>query len=104
MFDFSGTGPQLFGNLNAPRAVTYSAVIYCLRCMVGHDIPLNQGCLEPVTIKVETCVASHIFVQRHTSLFRHVLYCVTLSLFVCRFLRAAFSGLAMTQLLLGATY
>eukprot|EP00045_Choanoeca_perplexa_P014632 m.173740 g.173740 ORF g.173740 m.173740 type:complete len:1257 (+) comp16743_c0_seq1:48-3818(+) len=52
VFDFAGTGHQLLGNLNAPRAVAYSAVIYCLRCMVGHDIPLNQGCLAPVVIKI----------------------------------------------------
>lgn len=43
---------QVYGNLNTPRAVAYSGVIYCLRCMVGHDIPLNQGCLKPVTIEV----------------------------------------------------
>lgn len=32
----------MFGNLNAPRAITLSALIYCLRCLVGRDIPLNQ--------------------------------------------------------------
>ncbi|GMH58093.1 hypothetical protein TL16_g02533 [Triparma laevis f. inornata] len=48
-FDFTGTGPQVLGNHNAPPAVTYSAVIYSLRCMVGSDIPLNQGCLAPIT-------------------------------------------------------
>lgn len=42
MFDFSGTGSEVFGNLNAPRAITLSALIYCLRCLVGRDIPLNQ--------------------------------------------------------------
>lgn len=42
LFDFSGTGHQVWGNCNAPRAITLSAIIYCLRCMVGHDIPLNQ--------------------------------------------------------------
>ena len=42
MFDFSGTGPEVKGNCNAPRAVTLSALIYCLRCMVGHNVPLNQ--------------------------------------------------------------
>ncbi len=42
MFDFAGTGPQVEGNTNAPRAVVLSAIIYCLRCMVGHDVPLNQ--------------------------------------------------------------
>ncbi|XP_071448499.1 5-oxoprolinase [Hetaerina americana] len=49
-FDFSGTGYEVWGNCNAPRAITLSAVIYCLRCMVGHDVPLNQGCLTPVNI------------------------------------------------------
>lgn len=48
VFDFSGTGPEVYGNCNAPRAVTLSAIIYCLRCLVGHDVPLNQGCLKPV--------------------------------------------------------
>jgi len=47
-FDFTGTGPQVFGNHNAPPAVTYSAVIYSLRSLVGQDIPLNQGCLAPI--------------------------------------------------------
>jgi 5-oxoprolinase (ATP-hydrolysing) len=40
--DFTGTGPEVWGNCNAPRAITLSALIYCLRCMVGHDVPLNQ--------------------------------------------------------------
>ncbi|XP_033616719.1 5-oxoprolinase isoform X2 [Fukomys damarensis] len=52
VFDFSGTGPEVFGNLNAPRAITLSALIYCLRCLVGHDIPLNQGCLAPVRVVI----------------------------------------------------
>ena len=42
VFDFTGTTPEVYGNCNAPRAVTLSAVIYCMRCMVGHDVPLNQ--------------------------------------------------------------
>lgn len=48
VFDFSGTGPEVFGNLNAPRAITLSALIYCLRCLVGRDIPLNQVCRDVV--------------------------------------------------------
>ncbi|KAL7564022.1 hypothetical protein ACA910_006934 [Epithemia clementina (nom. ined.)] len=47
-FDFTGTGPQVLSNHNAPPAVTYSAVIYALRCLVAQDIPLNQGCLAPI--------------------------------------------------------
>lgn len=50
VFDFTGTGSQLYGNINAPRAITYSAIIYCLRCLVSSDIPLNQGALNPVTV------------------------------------------------------
>ena len=42
VFDFTGTTHQVHGNCNAPRAITLSALIYCLRCMVGHDVPLNQ--------------------------------------------------------------
>ncbi|XP_043474758.1 5-oxoprolinase [Leptopilina heterotoma] len=48
--DFTGTGCEVWGNWNAPRAITISALIYCLRCIVGRDIPLNQGCLKPVKI------------------------------------------------------
>ncbi|KAJ1964190.1 hypothetical protein IWQ62_003003 [Dispira parvispora] len=50
VFDFTGTSPQCYSNLNAPPSVTHSAVIYCLRCMVDSDIPLNQGCLNPIQI------------------------------------------------------
>ncbi|KAI3687397.1 hypothetical protein L1987_81092 [Smallanthus sonchifolius] len=49
-FDFSGTSPEVYGNWNSPEAVTKAAVIYCLRCLVNVDIPLNQGCLAPVRI------------------------------------------------------
>ncbi|OWM79165.1 5-oxoprolinase-like [Punica granatum] len=50
VFDFHGTSPEVYGNWNAPEAVTAAAVIYCLRCLVDVEIPLNQGCLAPVRI------------------------------------------------------
>ena len=50
VFDFTGTGPEVYGNTNAPQAVTYSAIIYCLRCLISEDIPLNQGCLKPIKV------------------------------------------------------
>lgn len=50
VFDFTGTGFEVYGNCNAPRAICMSAIIYCLRCMVGFDIPLNQGCLNPINV------------------------------------------------------
>ncbi|KIW89458.1 uncharacterized protein Z519_09614 [Cladophialophora bantiana CBS 173.52] len=52
LFDFEGTGPEVYGNINAPEAVTYSAIIYCLRCLIDQDIPLNQGCLKPVDVRI----------------------------------------------------
>ncbi len=50
--DFSGTGPQRPGNFNAPPAVTRAVVLYVFRCLVGEDIPLNDGCLKPITIRI----------------------------------------------------
>ncbi|KAI2640273.1 hydantoinase B/oxoprolinase [Xylaria nigripes] len=52
IFDFEGTGPEVYANINAPEAVTYSAIIYCLRCLISEDIPLNQGCLKPIHVKI----------------------------------------------------
>ncbi len=56
--DFSGTADQVDGNLNAPRAVTVAAVIYCLRSLVKTNLPLNAGCLQPV----------HLVIPRHSLL------------------------------------
>ncbi|MEO2166883.1 MAG: hydantoinase B/oxoprolinase family protein, partial [bacterium] len=50
--DFAGTGPAVAGNLNAPRAVVHAAVIYVLRALVGEPIPLNAGCLRPVSLHI----------------------------------------------------
>ncbi|KAH6605213.1 hydantoinase b oxoprolinase [Trichoderma cornu-damae] len=52
VFDFTGTGPQVLGNTNAPIAITHSAIIYCLRSLVSSSIPLNQGCLTPIEIVI----------------------------------------------------
>lgn len=52
VFDFNGTGSEVYGNINAPEAVTYSAIIYCLRCLISEDIPLNQGCLKPIDVQI----------------------------------------------------
>ncbi|OMP86684.1 hypothetical protein BK809_0003857, partial [Diplodia seriata] len=51
-FDFTGTGPEAYGNWNAPIAITHSAIIFSLRCFVSHDIPLNQGCIRPIRVLV----------------------------------------------------
>ena len=48
--DFTGTSPQLSSNFNAPSAVVTAAVLYVFRTLVDSDIPLNAGCLKPLTI------------------------------------------------------
>ncbi|WWC69115.1 uncharacterized protein I206_103051 [Kwoniella pini CBS 10737] len=50
VFDFTGTSCESLSNLNAPRSVTNSALIYSLRTLIGTDMPLNAGVLAPVTI------------------------------------------------------
>jgi 5-oxoprolinase (ATP-hydrolysing) len=55
--DFTGTSAQHAGNYNAPLAVCRAVVLYVFRTLVGKPIPLNEGCLEPVTIIVpEGCM------------------------------------------------
>ena len=54
--DFTGTGPVLATNLNANRAIVTAAVLYVFRCLIGEDIPLNSGVLEPVKIILPTCL------------------------------------------------
>jgi 5-oxoprolinase (ATP-hydrolysing) len=48
--DFTGTGPAAQNNFNAPPAITTACVLYAFRCLVGADIPLNEGCLKPLTL------------------------------------------------------
>ena len=48
--DFSETAAQRRGCINAPLAVTLSAALYVLRCIVGEAAPANQGILRPVTV------------------------------------------------------
>jgi 5-oxoprolinase (ATP-hydrolysing) len=48
--DFTGTSPQQTNNFNAPTAVCMAAVLYVFRSLVNDDIPLNAGCLKPITV------------------------------------------------------
>ncbi|MBD1850178.1 hydantoinase B/oxoprolinase family protein [Leptolyngbya sp. FACHB-711] len=50
--DFTGTSPQQPNNLNAPLAICKAVVLYVFRTLVEDDIPLNAGCLQPLTIVV----------------------------------------------------
>jgi len=48
--DFTVTDSELQSSLNAPPAVTRAAVLYVFRTLINRPIPLNDGCLDPVTI------------------------------------------------------
>jgi 5-oxoprolinase (ATP-hydrolysing) len=48
--DFTGSSAQLGTNFNAPSAICYAAVLYVFRTLIDDDIPLNGGCLKPLTI------------------------------------------------------
>jgi 5-oxoprolinase (ATP-hydrolysing) len=50
VIDFTGTSDQLPNNFNAPSAVCHAAVLYVFRSLVDDDIPLNAGCLKPLSI------------------------------------------------------
>ena len=48
--DFTGTSPERPGCINAPEAVTISACLYVVRCLLHEQAPANQGCLRPLHI------------------------------------------------------
>ncbi|MFT3803115.1 MAG: hydantoinase B/oxoprolinase family protein [Burkholderiaceae bacterium] len=50
--DFSASSPQLPNNFNAPYAVTTAAVLYVFRTLVDDEIPMNAGCLKPLSVIV----------------------------------------------------
>ncbi|HEV2846246.1 MAG TPA: hydantoinase B/oxoprolinase family protein, partial [Thermoanaerobaculia bacterium] len=50
--DFEGTAGVHPGNLNAPPAVVRSAVLYVLRLLIAEPLPLNEGILRAVDIRV----------------------------------------------------
>ena len=53
--DFSGTAQVLDNNFNATPAIVSSAVLYCFRCLIDGDIPLNAGVLEPLDVLLPEC-------------------------------------------------
>ncbi len=50
--DFTGSSATLPDNFNAPAPVVRAAVLYVLRTMLDDPIPMNEGCLAPVTLIV----------------------------------------------------
>ena len=48
--DFTGTSEQSPDNFNAPLPVVRAAVLYVIRTLIDEPIPMNEGCLRPITI------------------------------------------------------
>jgi 5-oxoprolinase (ATP-hydrolysing) len=60
--DFTGTSAQQLNNFNAPRAVTFAAVLYVFRTLVDDEIPMNAGCLKPLKVIVpEGCMLNPVY-------------------------------------------
>lgn len=52
VFDFTGTSDVHPNNLNANISILYSAILYVLRLLVDKEIPLNDGLMQDVEIKL----------------------------------------------------
>ena len=52
LVDFAGTRGPHPGNKNAPRAVVRAALLYVLRCLAGPGLPLNEGVLRRVDLRL----------------------------------------------------
>jgi 5-oxoprolinase (ATP-hydrolysing) len=50
--DFVGTSPQQGDNFNAPYSICRAATLYVFRTLVDDPIPLNDGCMRPITLNV----------------------------------------------------
>nr|BBH92348.1 N-methylhydantoinase B [Thermogemmatispora argillosa] len=48
--DFTGSAPQVRGNVNTVASVARSATYYVVRCLMPEDAPMNHGTFAPVTV------------------------------------------------------
>ncbi|WP_019569864.1 hydantoinase B/oxoprolinase family protein [Thioalkalivibrio sp. ALE11] len=61
VIDFDGTSAQRADNFNAPVSIVRAAVLYVLRCLLDDPVPLNDGCLDPVELRVpEGCMLNPV--------------------------------------------
>lgn len=52
IIDFTGSADVQTSNYNATPAIVTSAVVYALRLLAGDSIPLNEGLLEDVDLRI----------------------------------------------------
>ncbi|KAF0242363.1 MAG: N-methylhydantoinase [Planctomycetota bacterium] len=51
--DFTGSSPQVTGNLNCPIATAHAAVYYALIAVLDPHVPPNSGCYRPFKVVAE---------------------------------------------------
>lgn len=49
--DFTGSARQVQGSVNANYAITLSACLYCVRCLVAEDVLYNAGVARPLQVR-----------------------------------------------------
>ncbi len=49
--DFTGTAPQVPGNVNCPLSVAAAAVLYVFRCLMPAHTPACEGTFRPITLE-----------------------------------------------------
>jgi N-methylhydantoinase B len=55
--DFTGTAPQVHGNINCPISVVAAAVYYVFRCLMPDHTPACAGTFRPVSLHVpDSCL------------------------------------------------
>jgi len=52
VLDFAGSADVHPGNLNATPAIVHSVTMYVMRLLVDVELPLNEGLLEPIEIRI----------------------------------------------------
>lgn len=48
--DFTGSAPQVAGNVNCPAAVTRAAAVFALRTLLDDDVPTNEGTARAIVL------------------------------------------------------
>jgi len=61
VIDFAGSAPVHPGNLNATPAIVRSAVIYVLRLLIGERLPLNEGIMRAVQLRIPPGMLNPVF-------------------------------------------
>jgi len=57
VLDFSGSSPQIDGNLNCPLSVTKSAAFFAVRVLTDPDAPPSAGAYRPIEVRApEGCL------------------------------------------------